>query len=85
MFYLSKTRLAPIFPLLGMVITACATSGGEPPNLRRCHEPRPQVCTREYLPVCGERKNGGWKTYGNDCDACADPEVVRHRPAACQP
>ena len=48
-----------------------------------CTEPRPQMCTREYRPVCGERKGMDGRTYGNGCTACADPEVIAYRPGAC--
>jgi len=36
---------------------------------------RPEVCTQEYRPVCGE-KNGVTKTYPNACFAAADGAKV---------
>ena len=36
---------------------------------------RPEVCTEQYLPVCGE-KNGVAKTYPNACFAAADGAKV---------
>ncbi|MBV8393764.1 MAG: hypothetical protein JOY81_11335 [Alphaproteobacteria bacterium] len=48
-----------------------------------CAEPRPQMCTRDYRPACGIRRDGGRKTYGNACTACADPEVVTQAAGAC--
>jgi tetratricopeptide (TPR) repeat protein len=41
-----------------------------------CADPRPQMCTRDYRPTCGVRRDGTRRTYGNACTACADPEVV---------
>src|SRR5580693_2796016 len=35
-----------------------------------CADPRPQVCTRDYRPACGLRRDGGRKTYGNASGAC---------------
>ncbi len=48
-----------------------------------CADPRPQMCTRDYRPACGLRKDGSRKTYGNACSACADPEVTTQAAGAC--
>ena len=48
-----------------------------------CADPRPQMCTRDYRPACGRRKDGSRKTYGNACSACADPEVTTQAAGAC--
>ncbi|NNJ96222.1 MAG: hypothetical protein HKP12_03600 [Gammaproteobacteria bacterium] len=55
-------------------------------DLIPCTEPRPEVCTMDYDPVCGLRKLSGidkWKTYANDCTACADATVVAYKKGAC--
>ncbi len=49
-----------------------------------CIEPRPQICTMDYTPVCAGLVSGEVKTYSNGCSACADVNVVSHRPAACE-
>ena len=49
----------------------------------RCPETRPQICTREYRPVCGRLADGSSKTYSNGCEACADSEVVAFSAEAC--
>jgi hypothetical protein len=41
-----------------------------------CEEPRPQVCTMDYRPVCGNLSDGGVKTYSNGCGACGDAKVI---------
>jgi tetratricopeptide (TPR) repeat protein len=48
-----------------------------------CADPRPQICTRDYRPACGQRRDGSRKTYGNPCTACSDPEVVAQAAGAC--
>jgi tetratricopeptide (TPR) repeat protein len=48
-----------------------------------CADPRPQMCTRDYRPACGSRKDGSRKTYGNACSACADPDVTTQAAGAC--
>ena len=51
-----------------------------------CTDPRPQVCTAMYDPVCATRDTGvrcittpspseEKKTMGNACSACSDPKV----------
>ena len=41
-----------------------------------CEEPRPQVCTMDYRPVCGTLAGGSVKTYANGCGACGDASVT---------
>jgi hypothetical protein len=48
-----------------------------------CADPRPQMCTRDYRPACGLRRDGSRKTYGNPCTACSDPEVLTQAAGAC--
>jgi Family of unknown function (DUF5329) len=40
-----------------------------------CKNPRPQICTMEYLPVCAQLDQGKIKTYASACSACADKNV----------
>ena len=87
-------------PLLAacLALSGCAVPPDSPaPRMEvetRCEDPRPQMCTREYRPVCALRDTGvrcittpcpsaEWKTYGNACDACADADVIGHVPGAC--
>jgi hypothetical protein len=53
-----------------------------------CTKPRPEACTKEYLPVCGQAVlNTGEvtrQTYGNKCDACAAMKVVSYTVGACE-
>ena len=54
------------------------------PGGQVCAMPRPEVCTMEYLPVCGELFDGSIKTYSNACTACADTQVNAYREGACE-
>ena len=49
-----------------------------------CTEPRPQLCTMEYLPVCGSTSTAEKKTYGNGCGACGDAEVISYVDGECK-
>ena len=49
-----------------------------------CKEPRPQVCTMEYVPVCARLEDGSVKTYSSGCNACADAVVKSYKPKACK-
>ena len=49
-----------------------------------CTEPRPQVCTQDYRPVCAMLHDGGFKTYSNGCNACSDPSVTGYREGVCE-
>lgn len=48
-----------------------------------CADPRPQMCTRDYRPACGQRRDGSRQTFSNACSACSDPLVVTQAAGAC--
>lgn len=64
--------------LLGL--TACASvPPDEAENMAAatvCEDPRPQVCTMDYRPVCGTLGDGSVKTHSNGCGACSDAKVT---------
>ena len=79
-----------------VLLVSCTTHRVEqiPLNAVQCTDPRPQICTMDYTPVCATRDNGmrcattpcestETATYANACMACADPAVMYHLPAAC--
>ena len=77
--------------LLACFITAaCAQSSAveetvsSRPVLVACEEPRPQLCTMQYDPVCVLTGNSQYKTYSNACSACSDASVSGHTPGACE-
>lgn len=60
-----------------------------------CNNPRPEICTREYNPVCATKKTGvvcvttpcpstEEKTYATGCTACADPMVIKYKKGQCE-
>ena len=72
-------RLLPLLLLAG----CAALDGARPPGAVVCEDPRPQVCTMDYTPVCAIRDGGERATYANACGACADQRVNYHLPGAC--
>lgn len=66
----------------------CAQAQQAPPakppaGLRTCAEPRPEICTKEFMPACGVRRDGTRMTYSNGCMACMDANVIGHLPGPC--
>ena len=62
-----------------------AASQSDSQVFTHCTEPRPEICTREYNPVCATlNTKNQQKTYGNGCSACADPAVTKYRPGPCE-
>ena len=64
-------------------LQAQASAAGEKKAVA-CTDPRPQVCTQDYRPVCAQLQDGRSKTYSNGCSACADPAVSSYREGACE-
>jgi hypothetical protein len=49
-----------------------------------CVEPRMEICTKEYRPVCGRNpRNDARRTYSNKCEACSDRTVTEWRLGTC--
>lgn len=84
-------RLLPIISL-GLLLVGCATNNDEKIDLNEpgaldiilCEEPRPQICTREYDPVCATLKDGSTRTGATGCTSCSDSEVVGYKKGACE-
>ncbi len=70
-----------------LALGACASSSPDksmpPAGATLCEDPRPQVCTMDYRPVCGTHQDGSVKTYSNGCGACSNPEVTFWTEGAC--
>jgi len=64
-------------------ISSANSSNIKTPALTNCLDPRPQICTMEYRPVCAKLSDNSHKTYASACSACADTKVVGHIPQAC--
>lgn len=58
----------------------------EPSGQKRtvCMDPRPQLCTMDHRPVCGQHKDGSTQTYSNGCTACSDHSVTAYVEGECK-
>lgn len=66
------------------LLAGCATPAEpEVPLFTACEEPRPQVCTMIFAPVCGTRIDGELATYASACNACADDQVATYVTDSC--
>jgi hypothetical protein len=63
-------------------------------TMTECTNPRPEMCTMDYRPVCATKDTGvrcitepcdstETATYSNGCSACSDPTVLSYVPEAC--
>ena len=76
-----------LMPGMIVLLSACATTPSDGTTLaadaQACEEPRPQVCTMDYRPVCASLADGSVKTYSNGCSACGDASVSSWTEGAC--
>jgi hypothetical protein len=68
----------------GQSIKGPVEGSGQVETMTICQEPRPQICTMDYQPVCAQLEGGTFKTYSNACTACADTLVSGHSEGACE-
>jgi hypothetical protein len=84
-----RIKLSLLALITIVFISGCAGHSGQrdqqpdPRPFTACTEPRPQICTMEYNPVCAKLGNTR-KTYATGCTACSDPDVSGHYPGECQ-
>ena len=85
---LTQAVIVQLVIVVGMLTMAgCGTSTLAPDNAvdaTLCEDPRPMVCTMEYMPVCANLAAGGTATYPSGCNACADIAVSAWRPEPCE-
>jgi len=88
---LNILRVSLLFSL-AFTLLACETYSEEKQQINNepgaldlilCEEPRPEVCTREYDPVCATLQNGSTRTASTGCTSCSDPSVVGYKMGAC--
>lgn len=78
-------KLIPLILILfvALCFAGCDTNKDNETLDTMCSEPRPEVCTREYAPVCGYKLDGTFKTYSNGCSACTDKEIIGYKNDEC--
>lgn len=92
-------RLLILVLVVPLVVAACgapqSTPAGDATGITHCSDPRPQICTMDYVPVCALRatdtrctsapcSSGEWAQYPNACSACADKQVRGYRKGECR-
>ncbi|MFD2229577.1 hypothetical protein [Alkalimarinus sediminis] len=77
-----KSLLGVMF--VSVLLSGCATTAEKVAVATACEDPRPQVCTMIYMPVCGLDEKGDFNTYASGCNACSRTEVVGYNDGACE-
>jgi len=72
-----------------LFLSACAADPQKQPEaaalgMTECENPRPEICTMDYTPVCGQLISGEEKTYANGCSACSVTNVIGYKAGECQ-
>jgi hypothetical protein len=95
-FHMLLVKIVSLFTVLSF-LSACSTIDLKQYDLSDlaikkstlavvCKTPRPEICTREYRPVCGLKKNEAeakTATYANSCVACSDINVEGYELNSC--
>lgn len=94
----NHTLTSPLYIPLTVLLTVALTvsagcAGAQTPSAKsvqkgtleliECTDPRPEMCTMDYRPVCGKLGDGTYSEYSNACVSCSDPEVIGYRDGNC--
>lgn len=79
-------RYALVGGTLALWLAGCASEPVVTPAAYdvACEDPRPEICTMDYRPVCAVHADGSESTAANGCGACSDPAVIGYRNGACE-
>jgi len=83
---MNKIKTSGFVVLMSFFMLSCASAPKDVyPDLTliECANPKPQICTREYRPVCGFEGDGNHKTFSNACTACSSAEVSSYCEGDC--
>lgn len=80
---MTRIESIPVVLFVSLLLAGCQTAPPEARLAVECEAPRPEICTFEYRPVCGLEQGGEWRTEGNGCSACANPEILGYNEGAC--
>ena len=72
--------------VLLLIVYACTSLDKtlEDSTLTLCLDPRPEVCTMDFRPVCGLRAdNSVIRTFSNACMACSELETMAYIDGEC--
>jgi Kazal-type serine protease inhibitor-like protein len=82
-------RVSPLLWASVLILSGCGKASTEQSNVAEiegmtlCEDPRSQMCTMDYRPVCANLL-GDNKTYSNGCSACSDLQVTGYQDGACE-
>ncbi len=70
-----------LFILLPLLLASCAHHQSQqdpssPLSGKICTDPRPEICTMDYNPVCGLDINQEKSDFPNACSACSNAGIV---------
>ena len=66
-----------------LFLNGCDTSSDNEILDTMCSDPRPEVCTMEYDPVCGYKSDKTSKAYSSGCSACTEKEIIGYKNGEC--
>jgi len=92
------TAFSVLFLCIGVyaaTISGCKDKPVVDSLFKQCQEPRSQMCTKDYRPVCAVLKPAvqcltddcpliKQVTYSNGCTACSDSQVIKFKSGACK-
>lgn len=84
---LQRLLIISVYVLLTSCVVYSKPDKSEDPvkhDMIACEMPRPEICTREFRPVCGLHEDGNYKTYSTACSACSNIQMTSYYKGVCK-